>query len=127
MSHFAELDENNVVIRVIVAEEDFINSGAVGDPSRWKQTSYNTQGNQHHLGGTPFRKNYAGIGFIYDSDLDAFLPPKPFASWILDEEPGTWKAPIDRPDDGKFYIWNEEIANWEETESVLPPPLEDSV
>ena len=77
MSHYAQIDENNIVINVIVAEEDFIQSGSVGDPNSWIQTSYNTYGNVHQLGGTPLRKNYAGIGYTYDSILDAFIPPKP--------------------------------------------------
>jgi hypothetical protein len=102
MSHFAKL-ENNIVTQVIVAEQDFINSGAVGDSFLWVQTSYN--GN--------FRKNYAGIGYTYDRARDAFIPPKPFDSWILNEDTCLWDAPTPMPDDGQKYIWNEENTNWD--------------
>jgi len=115
VSHFAEIDENNVVLRVIVAEQDFINSGAVGDPTRWIQTSYNTQRGQHVLGGTPLRKNYAGIGFMYDPKRDAFIPPRPsYESWYLDEETCTWEPPVPYPRDGKDYIWEEALQEWKE-------------
>jgi hypothetical protein len=80
----------------------------------WKQTSYNTQGGVHQLGGTPFRKNHAGIGYTYDEDRDAFIPPKPFASWVLNESKCHWEAPSEMPDDGKRYFWNEETTNWDE-------------
>ena len=90
MSHFAQIDENNIVINVIVAEQDFIDSGAVGDPASWIQTSYNTYGNVHILGGTPLRKNYAGIGYTYDSTRDAFIPPKPGEEYLLDEDKCIW-------------------------------------
>ena len=114
MSHFAQIDDKNIVVNVIVAEQDFIDSGAVGDPSNWIQTSYNTQAGEHKLGGTPLRKNYAGIGYSYDGTLDAFIPPKPFDSWLLDETTCTWDAPVPRPDDGKFYDWNEATTSWVE-------------
>ena len=78
----------------------------------WKQTSYNTFGNVHKLGGTPFRKNFAGIGMIYDEDRDAFIQPKPFNSWTLNEETCIWEAPVARPDDGKNYVWGEETQQW---------------
>ena len=84
MAHFAEVI-NGIVKRVIVAEQDFIDSGAVGNPSNWKQTSYNTHGGIHKLGGTPLRKNYAGINYTYDEQRDAFIPPKPYPSWNLNE------------------------------------------
>ena len=80
----------------------------------WKQTSYNTGGGVHRLGGTPLRKNHAGIGFTYDEDKDAFIPKQPFNSWTLNEDTCQWEAPSARPDDGKFYTWNEEIKSWEE-------------
>ena len=91
MSHFAEV-ENGIVKRVIVAEQDFIDSGAVGDPKNWVETSYNTQAGVHKLGGTPLRKNYAGIGYTYGKDLDAFIPPKPqdFET-VLNEDTGLWE------------------------------------
>lgn len=89
MSHYAQVI-NGIVEQVIVAEQDFIDSGAVGDPSKWIQTSYNTYGGVHLLGGTPLRKNYAGIGFTYDSTRDAFIPPRPDANYVLDQEKCIW-------------------------------------
>lgn len=113
MSHFAEIDENNVVLRVIVAEQDFIDSGVVGDPARWVQTSYNTRGGEHILGGTPLRKNYAGIGYTYDAERDAFIPPRPeYESWTLNEETCLWEPPVPYPTDGEFYIWEEALQEW---------------
>ena len=101
MSHFAKL-ENNVVTQVIVAEQDFINSGYVGDSFLWVQTSYN--GN--------FRKNYAGIGYSYDKVRDAFIPPKQYPSWVLNEDTCRWDAPTPMPDDDQMYMWNEETQAW---------------
>lgn len=118
MSHFAQIDENNVVVQVIVAEQDFIDSGAVGDPSKWIQTSYNTQGGVHNLGGTPLRKNYAGIGYTYDSVRDAFIPPKPFDSWILNEDTCLWDSPVPHPMDGGSYIWEEALQEWKQVDSI---------
>ena len=118
MSHFAHIDQNNIVTQVIVAEQDFINSGAVGDPSSWIQTSYNTYAGQHALGGTPLRKNYAGIGYSYDASRDAFIPPKPFNSWTLNETTCLWEAPTPYPTDGKIYNWNENTLSWDEV--VIP-------
>ena len=112
MSHFAQIDDNNIVTQVIVAEQDFINSGAVGDPSKWIQTSHNTYAGQHKNGGTPLRKNYAGIGYSYDQGRDAFIPPKPFNSWALNEETCLWEAPTPYPTDGKIYAWNEDTLSW---------------
>jgi hypothetical protein len=103
MSHFAKLDNNNIVTEVIVAEQDFINSGSVGDSFRWVQTSYNFN----------FRKNYAGVGYIYDRVRDAFIPPKPHSSWILNEDTCLWIAPVPYPDDDNKYTWNEETTNWD--------------
>lgn len=123
MTHYAKV-ENGIVTQVIVADADFINSGYVGNPASWLQTSYNTQGNVHLLGGTPFRKNYAGVGYTYDPTLDAFIPPKLFNSWLLNEDTGLWDAPIIKPDDGVYYIWNENILNWQEVENILPPTVE---
>ena len=113
MAHFAEVI-NGIVRRVIVAEQDFIDSGAVGIPSRWIQTSYNTYGGQHKLGGTPLRKNYAGIGYTYDETRDAFIPPQPFPSWILDEQTCLWSPPVPHPMDEKSYNWDEQLQNWVE-------------
>lgn len=90
MAHFAQIDENNVVIQVIVAEREFIDTGAVGDPSTWIQTSYNTYGNQHPEG-RPLRKNYAGTGYTYDPVRDAFIPPQPSPEHILNEETCLWE------------------------------------
>ena len=116
MSHFAEIGDGGVVLRVIVAEQDFINSGAVGDPSRWIQTSYNTSGGVHRFGGTPLRMNYAGVGYTYDKDRDAFIPPRPFASWTLDEASCLWQAPSPRPEDDKLYYWDEASLSWQLSE-----------
>ena len=132
MSHFAQIDDNNIVVQVIVAEQAFIDSGAVGDPSRWIQTSYNTRGGVHYNaeghpdGGVALRKNYAGIGYSYDRDLDAFIPPKPFPSWILNRETGLWDPPIPLPPakEGVAYEWNEEQQQWDErTVPVIEQPL----
>jgi len=108
MSHFAKV-ENGIVTQVIVAEQDVIDSGMFGEG--WVKTSYNTIGGQHPEG-RPLRKNYAGIGFTYDSIRDAFIPPKPYSSWILNEETCLWDSPIPYPNDGKTYIWNEETTFW---------------
>jgi hypothetical protein len=79
----------------------------------WKQTSYNTQGGVHQLGGTPFRKNHAGIGYTYDEDRDAFIPKKPFSSWVLNESTCLWEAQVAKPNDGEKYNWNEETTSWD--------------
>jgi len=114
MSHFAQIDENNIVTRVLVIEQDVVDTGLFGEPNTWVQTSYNTSGGIHRLGGTPLRKNYAGIGYTYDSERDAFIPPKPYASWILVEDTCQWQAPVPMNDDGKFYQWNEDTLSWDE-------------
>lgn len=114
MSHFAQIDDNNLVVQVIVAEQDFIDSGAVGDPSRWIQTSYNTVAGEHRLGGTPLRKNYASIGYTYKPDIDAFVPPQPYPSWLLDTETGRWQAPMAYPDPERMYYWDEDSESWQE-------------
>lgn len=114
MAHFAQIDENNIVTRVLVIEQDVIDTGLFGEPNTWVQTSYNTSGGIHRLGGTPLRKNYAGIGYNYDSERDAFIPPKPYASWTLVEETCQWQAPVPMNDDGKFYQWNEDTLSWDE-------------
>lgn len=118
MSHFAKV-EDGVVVQVIVAEQDVIDSGLFGDPSMWIQTSYNTRGGQHPEG-RPLRKNFAGIGCAYNAELDAFIPPKPFPSWILDELTCLWDPPVARPMDGKDYKWDEETVSWIDAE---PPTL----
>ena len=105
MSHFAEINTDNIVQRVIVAEQDFINSGAVGDSFNWVQTSYN--GN--------FRKNYAGSGYTYEKTRDAFIPPQPYASWTLVEATCQWESPTPMPTDGEMYTWDEDTTAWVET------------
>jgi hypothetical protein len=112
MAHFAKVVDNKVV-QVIVAEPEFFQTFVDSSPGEWIQTSYNTRGGQHLLGGTPLRKNYAGIGYTYDRDLDAFVPPRPFDSWTLDTETCLWQAPVPYPDDGQFYTWNETTLNWQ--------------
>lgn len=115
MSHFAQIDANNVVTQVLVIEQDVIDTGLFGDPSSFIQTSYNTIGGVHTLGGTPLRKNYAGIGYTYDATRDAFIPPKPFASWVLNEDSCLWDAPTPMPvEEGKIFVWNEETTSWVE-------------
>jgi hypothetical protein len=120
MSHFAKV-ENGIVVNVIVAEQDFIN--LLPDVDNWIQTSYNTRGGIHYEPNSnspsadqskALRKNYAGVGYTYDSRLDAFIPPQPFESWILNEQTCLWEAPIPMPQDGKSYRWNEELTQWEE-------------
>ena len=113
MSHFAKVN-NGTVVQVIVAEPEFFNTFVDSSPGEWIQTSYNTHGGVHTLGGTPLRKNYAGIGFTYDRTRDAFIPPKPFASWVLNEDTCLWSAPVATPDDGKQYEWNEDTQAWVE-------------
>tara|TARA_R110000868_G_scaffold67662_2_gene200593 strand:- start:28 stop:399 length:372 start_codon:yes stop_codon:yes gene_type:complete len=117
MSHFAKV-ENGVVTQVIVIEQDVLNLGHWGDPASWVQTSYNTQGGVHTQGGTPLRKNYAGIGYTYDSVRDAFIPPSPFPSWVLNEDTCLWDAPTAMPADGKMYTWDEPTTAW--VEFVIP-------
>ena len=92
MAHYAKI-ENTIVTQVIVAEQDFIATGALGDPAAWIQTSYRTHGGQHPEG-TPLRKNYAGLGYTYDEQRDAFIPPKPYPSWVLNEQTCLWESPI---------------------------------
>ena len=133
MSHFAKVENDvviktvlgpngeivetvkadNIVTQVIVAEQDFIDTGVMGDPSLWVQTSYNTQEGVHLLGGTPFRKNFAAVGFTYDRERDAFYGPKPFPSWTLIEESCQWQSPVPYPTDDKKYRWNESTLSWD--------------
>ena len=116
MAHYAKI-ENNIVTQIIVAEQEFFDTFIDTSPGEWIQTSYNTHGGVHSLDGTPLRKNYAGIGFSYDRTLDAFIPPKPYPSWILNKETCLWNAPVEYPEDGKMYRWNEETVNWIEVET----------
>ena len=113
MAHYAQV-VNGVVTQVIVADEGFIKSGIMGNPLDWIQTSYNTREGVHIGGGDPFRGNFAGIGFVYDSRLDAFYPPQPYPSWTLDTEKYNWVPPVPRPSDlRKIWIWNEEAQQWD--------------
>jgi hypothetical protein len=121
MSHFAEISDSGIVLRVIVAEQDFINTGKLGDPNKWIQTSYNTSGGVHRLGGVPLRMNYAGVGYTYDRQRDAFIPPRPFASWTLDENTCLWQAPSPRPEDDKLYYWDEESLSWKLSDHQILP------
>jgi hypothetical protein len=115
MAHFAKVIDG-IVTEVLVIDQDVIDTGAFGDPSLWVQTSYNTYGGQHPKG-RPLRKNYAGIGYTYDAERDAFIPPQPFASWVLNEDTCLWDAPTAKPDDGKLYIWDEATLAWVEVEA----------
>jgi hypothetical protein len=115
MAHYAELDEHNIVLRVIVGVDEPLDGEAIYAETTgkvWKKTSYNTYANQHKLGGTPFRKNYAGIGYVYDPEMDAFYPPASFPSWTLDKEAGVWVPPVPKPTDDKLYVWVEEARQW---------------
>ena len=128
MSHFAKLDENNVVIFVTVGrqEDDGLEEELIartGDV--YRQTSYNTQGGVHYTDGEPsedqtkaFRKNYAGIGYTYDEERDAFIPPKPFESWVLNDDTCLWDAPVPYPTDGAIYTWDEEAEAWVEVQDA---------
>lgn len=130
MAHFAKLDENNVVIFVTVGRDEDNGKEAeltarTGDV--YKQTSYNTRGGVHYDQNTgepsadqskAFRKNYAGLGYTYDEARDAFIPPTPFASWVLNETTCLWDAPVSMPTDGKRYTWNEETTSWMEVQEV---------
>ncbi len=119
MAHYAFLNMQNIVTEVIVGKDE------TDGPTNWemaygnfknqtcKRTSYNTIGGVHSEGGTPFRKNYAGIGYTYDATRDAFIPPKPFNSWILNETSCLWEAPTAYPDDDNMYIWNEDLGTWD--------------
>jgi hypothetical protein len=117
MAHYAFLDENNVVTEVIVGNPE---GGLIDWESHYgafrgqacKRTSFNTHGGVHATGGVPFRKNFAGIGYTYDSERDAFVPPRPFASWVLNEDTCLWDAPVAMPDDGGMYQWDEATTSW---------------
>lgn len=118
MSHWAEIDENNTVIRVIVGPNNIVDEGyhwiVTHLGGKWIKTSYNTHAGIHKNGNVPLRKNYAGIGYLYDLSRDAFIPPKPFNSWLLNEDTCLWEAPVSYPNDEKKYTWNEDNQTWEE-------------
>ena len=120
MAHYAKV-KDEIVVQVIVAEAEFFKTFVDTEPGKWIQTSYNTRGGVHYEpnSNTPssdqskaLRKNYAGIGFVYDIDKDAFYKPQPYASWIIDDSTGFWKAPTDVPDDVNKYDWNESTKSW---------------
>lgn len=122
MAHYAFIDENNIVTEVIVGRnEDEVIDGVTDWEAYYgefrgqtcKRTSYNTQGGVHTGDGTPYRKNYAGIGYTWDEARDAFIPPKPYDSWVLNEDSCLWEAPVAYPDDGETYEWNEETTSWD--------------
>ena len=122
MAHFAKV-VNGTVTQVIVAEPEFFNTFVDSSPGEWIQTSYNTRGGVHYQPDSQepsadqskaLRKNYAGIGFTYNRELDAFIPPKPYNSWTLNETSCLWEAPTPKPDDGNLYNWNEETVSWEQ-------------
>lgn len=116
MAHYAFLDESNIVVEVIVGPDDAGTDWeahyAAFRGQQCKQTSYNTHGGVHKLGGTPLRKNYAGIGYTYDPQRDAFIAPKPFQSWVLNETTCLWEAPVPMPNDNKRYSWDEAAGSW---------------
>jgi hypothetical protein len=113
MAHYAKV-LSGIVTQVIVAEPEFFETFVDSSPGEWIQTSYNTFGGQHLLGGTPLRKNFASIGFMYDSVRDAFIAPKPYPSWNLNDETCLWEAPSSIPDDDKVYEWDEPTTSWVE-------------
>lgn len=119
MAHYAFINDQNIVVEVITGKDE----GTQGidweqhyaqyrSGMRCKRTSYNTVAGEHRGGGVPFRKNYAGIGYSYDETRDAFVPPQPYPSWILDENTCIWNAPVPHPVDGKLYAWDENTVNW---------------
>ena len=123
MAHFAKINESNIVTQVVVVNDsdgdndtdgqNFLNN-LFKTTHTWKKTSYNTYGNTHRLGGTPYRKNFASVGFTYDSSRDAFIEPKPYNSWTLDETTCLWEPPVAYPSDGKSYEWDEDNRQWVE-------------
>jgi len=129
MAHFAKINSADVVVHVSVVDNQRLASEGGESEAKgiahlerhgaengfyWKQTSYNTKGGEHSLGDTPLRKNYAGKGYTYDSTRDAFISPKPYNSWVLNEDTCQWNSPVPRPEDGKGYVWNEETQSWVE-------------
>ena len=122
MAHFAKLGKGNIVEKVVVVHNNVFTTEQAGvdflnnlykSRDVWKQTSYNTKGGIHKLGGTPFRKNFANIGYKYDQTRDAFIPPKLFDSWTLNENTCLWEAPVAYPSDGQYYKWNEQNQTWD--------------
>ena len=114
MSYFAKVNDDNIVEQVIIAESAEWCETNIG--GTWLQTSYNTSGGVHHAGGIPLRKNYAGVGYTYDAERDAFIAPNPYPSWTLNEDTCLWECPIPKPIDGKIYEWDEATLAWVEVE-----------
>lgn len=115
MGHFAKV-VNGKVVKVIVADQEFMDTFVDDTPGEWLQTSYNTRGGVHSAGGVPLRKNFAGVGYSYDKELDAFIPIPPYPSWILNPESCLWNPPVPYPTDGKAYEWDEATTSWIETQ-----------
>jgi len=122
MAHFAKIGNDNIVERVEVVHNNVATDEQAGitflqnlynDSATWKQTSYNTFANTHKLSGTAFRKNYASVGYTYDETKDAFIAPKPYASWVLNDNTCLWGSPVAYPDDGEEYTWNEDTTSWD--------------
>jgi len=122
MAHFAKLGAGNIVVAVHIVSNDIATTEQAGidflnnlykSRDIWRQTSYNTYAGEHSLGGTPFRKNFAGVGYRYDQTKDAFIPPQPYNSWTLNETTCIWDPPVAYPSDGKIYIWNETTRQWD--------------
>lgn len=126
MAYFARV-ENDIVVEVLSIPDSQEHRGQeflsedLGLPGTWLQTSYNTRGGVHTHGGTPFRKNYAGVGYTYDPLLDAFIPPSPYPSWVLNGDSCLWEAPIPFPDDGNYYVWDETTTQWVVPEETVEP------
>lgn len=111
MAHYAKV-ENGIVTHVVVVGEEYLDEFKQMNPGTWVQTSYNTFAGQHALGGTPLRKNFAGVGYLYDEVRDAFIPQRVFSSWVLNEDTCQWEPPIPYPTDGGNYVWNELERCW---------------
>ena len=122
MASFAKIGSGNIVEQVVAVSNEVATTEQAGveflqnlynDTATWKQTSYNTYGGVHSLDGTPFRKNFAGVGYTYDETKNAFIAPKPYASWVLNDDTCLWESPVAYPDDDKVYTWNEDTTSWD--------------
>jgi hypothetical protein len=113
MSHFAKVVDGKVT-QVIVAEPEFFDTFVDSSAGKWIQTSYNTYGNEHKLGGVPLRANFAGIGFTYDQEQDVFIAPQPYPSWVLNTEKFLWESPVQQPENIELYYWDEPSLSWKE-------------